>query len=760
MASTEEPRPLPRGWLALASLAHAAVFAWAAVTLPFRSWTTFTILTGLLAILHLATATVAATPRSWPRRRFWLIRVWRAQSVAAIAWLLYVGWGVLSSAWYLRSLYMGLGQGVAAALLAVFGLLVLVTLPLALWGFGATGDLRVGRFGLGILLAVAATAGWRLTAIDELAADRVVVDEEGRAMARKAVDDAIDVGSLPRSTLRAGSLFISSPATCKSPPEQALFTLIATYLVAPTGAKRSLPEIRCVQAPSAEGLATQVAAILRDRAVRGPIKLDLVQSLGQLPPDEQPITTLSLRPGLDGVCGGTTCLTAWQLVALSSFVEHAPLPGIPEARIGFSVETARKRLKRPTGPLTRFTALSWLVTPALGSVAFGRTQWPEAEVDAQTVKAAALAAQQYILLAQHRDGRFNYIVNPFTGALQMGNFSVARQAGTTLALCELGVRNAATKRVVQRSLDMLAGLEHRVAGSEDHGTTMALLTTNLEAPASVERVGPSALALAAILRCRPYVDDTYDALAARLARAMLALQRPDGSFHHHLDLARGVPVERMRGLYVDGQLVLALVLLEGVALEGTPILAADQLREPIERAMDFFSTDYWDIFLSDFLYIEENWHCIAAAAALGHHRHDAYERFCLDYVAMKSRTQLDEQSGVHPDFLGGYGLGNFVPPHNTGTAGLGEAMSAALKIKNARGEPATELRVRLTAAMRFLLRVQWRAERCFACTRRRRVVGGFSEHMASPAIRIDYVQHAWAALANGAMALGLIEDDA
>ena len=41
--------------------------------------------------------------------------------------------------------------------------------------------------------------------------------------------------------------------------------------------------------------------------------------------------------------------------------------------------------------------------------------------------------------------------------------------------------------------------------------------------------------------------------------------------------------------------------------------------------------------MRDFFFFEENWHCLAARAALAHHRRDDYERFCLDYVTMKTR---------------------------------------------------------------------------------------------------------------------------
>jgi hypothetical protein len=37
------------------------------------------------------------------------------------------------------------------------------------------------------------------------------------------------------------------------------------------------------------------------------------------------------------------------------------------------------------------------------------------------------------------------------------------------------------------------------------------------------------------------------------------------------------------------------------------------------------------------------------------------------------------------------------------------------------------------------------------------VAGGFSENMGSPHIRIDYVQHAMAAMGHGGRVLGLLE---
>ena len=68
---------------------------------------------------------------------------------------------------------------------------------------------------------------------------------------------------------------------------------------------------------------------------------------------------------------------------------------------------------------------------------------------------------------------------------------------------------------------------------------------------------------------------------------------------------------------------------------------------------------------------------------------------------------------------------------------------------------ADEIRALLRDVMSFLLRAQWTESSCYACKRPELVQGGFSEHLASTSIRIDYVQHAMAALSNGARVLEL-----
>jgi hypothetical protein len=171
--------------------------------------------------------------------------------------------------------------------------------------------------------------------------------------------------------------------------------------------------------------------------------------------------------------------------------------------------------------------------------------------------------------------------------------------------------------------------------------------------------------------------------------------------------------------------------------------------------MAWYGGAYWEHGASEFLWIEENWHCIAARAALGQHRSDAYEQFCIDYVAMKKRFVLGPDDGVDADMVGGFGWGNIGVPHNTGTAGYLEALAASMALKQARGDDLAADRESLVRSLGFMLQNQWTDATCFACAQDHVVPGTWSEHMASPVIRIDFIQHSWAGVSHGARMLGL-----
>ncbi|XYI00706.1 hypothetical protein ACMHYB_13475 [Sorangium sp. So ce1128] len=779
------PPPARRWAVGLLSALHAPVFAWAALVLPFRPWTLFAVVTAALALLHAATAALSLLPHPLAPRAF------RVASFVSLGYLALLSYGLLSSAVYVASLNRGLGSGIAAALLAVWAVVALLTLPLACWGVASTGGLpplrrrSSPRAALAAIAAVAVLAALALLFRHRTAkADVLPVPGGAPSGTGAALREALSgFDALPAAPAKAPSLMTTAPAACAAPPEPGRPTLVVTHLARAKEPERAAAATRCLQPAPGEDPAAALRGALAE-ALRGPLKIDVVSAVQPLGSPGPGLAGLSLRPGLDGLCLAGRCLMPWQLIALDAFNTNAPLAGVPDFRFGVDLAVLRRALGEPAPPgaggpdgagaddaalrsgLLRIETLSYAVDRAGALHLLSRIGEPGVPLTEATARQAAAAAQRYILGAQRKDGMFRYIVDPFTGRASFDGFSIARQAGTTLALCELGAGPEGApapvelRTTVQRSLGLLAKLERR-AGA---GDAVGALFYPADSRGMVANLNPTALSLVAFLSCRDVVSDTrdargaHDALIGRLARMVLATQRDDGGFAPQLDLARVAPVLGPTQLYEGGQSVLALSLLEELAArEPLPELPpAAEVRAAVDRAMDYYANRYWDHFANDFVYMEENWHCLAARAALGRHRRDDYERFCLDYVAFKSRLVLDEESDVAPDLVGGYGFGNVLPPHNTATAGFGEALAAAMAVKAARGEDLARDRALMERVLGFLVRQQWSPATCFACSRDVVIEGGFSESMASPRIRIDYVQHAWAALGHGGRELDLL----
>jgi hypothetical protein len=184
---SEDPNPgaragTPRWSLAGLSLVHGLVFASAASVLPWQRWTLFAATTAVLAALHLGTAALALVGAR--HRRL----AWRVTSLAALAYLALHTFTAVRAGVYIAALYGGLGRGVAGGLAALWCVLVLFTVPLALWGIAATGGLRARR-GLGIAgaLALAFAAGmWRAAAV--AAADPLPHPATTRSPSPRAAD--------------------------------------------------------------------------------------------------------------------------------------------------------------------------------------------------------------------------------------------------------------------------------------------------------------------------------------------------------------------------------------------------------------------------------------------------------------------------------------------------------------------------------------------------------------------------------------------
>lgn len=544
-----------------------------------------------------------------------------------------------------------------------------------------------------------------------------------------------------------------APVVCAAPPAAAFVTLLVVYSAAGDGAQRAPSAGACLQGPSIDQVLDDLRHLLLERGRRGPLWLDWVSGVQALSGRHSWIDALKLRPGLDGVCAGPRCALPGQLLAQGFFSTFRPVSFIPDFQFGVDPARLRSLLGAGSGvglgDLSRLETRSFVVqleesdarvTPLL------RMRRREVPVTRDELQRAAAAAQNHVLSALLPDGRFRYTLDPLSGTADTTSFNLARQAGTALALCELGADTPAVRLAIERSLSTFTGFERRVGD---------LVLLSSDPNAATGRIGESALPLAAIASCSARLGSALPAGAVGLARSLLALQRADGGFWPELDLESGTPVAGLEPLYAAGQAVLALVLLEGRQRDrADPALPAlEVFHSAVERAMSYVATGYWSHPLRDFFFLEENWHCLAARAALTVHPHAGYEDFCLRYVRFKGRLILEREQGADPDFDGGFGFGNLVPPHNTGAAGFGEALAAALALERAQGRVQPDQLRLLQKVLGFLLRQQWSPENCFACATSD-VVGGMSEHTHSLLTRIDFAQHAWAALGHGAAALG------
>ncbi len=741
---------LPRWTLAILCTFVAVLCAWAATMLPWRSWTVFAIVTAAVGLTHAATA-VLAWLGSRARRG-----AWRVQSWVALTYLGYLTWNLVLASSTIASLYGGLGRGVAVALGLVWCIAAFATVPLSAWGLASTGGLA-GRRRVVVGSTIAAVALALGTMQARARAHGAV--PRGVPAARSDLEATL-AAAIPRRRGEAPpqrvALVTMKAADCARPPAEAAATIVVTWLQSEGG--DSVVQHDCLQGDSLDAVAEAVGKRLSGNAAPGPIALDVITSTAPLEHVAPVVDGMLLRPGLDGVCEQSRCLMPWQLLALDAFTVSKPIPVVPELRFGFDPIQLRRAMGLPAAPevagLVRITTASFLVDGKGALHALSRLREAGPELDAVSLRAGKRAAERYILSAQGEDGRFEYRLDPFTGKVIYKGFSLARQAGTTLVVCELAEDRARARKVAIAALDMLVSTQRRFGD-------MAALYYPADKPVVEIGLGDTALSTIALLSCRDLVGDRFDADIDRMTRFLLAMQRKDGGFHPRFDLERGAPEPGPDPLYAVGQAVFALSLLEAAVAtpqDGEVAFAPHaQVRDAVEAAMTYIARDYWSGFAKDFFFMEENWHCLAARASLGHHRHADYEQFCLDYVQYKARLILSEDDGVAEDLVGGYGFGNVLVPHNTGSSGFGEAMAAALAIAEARGLSWPEHEAGLRRALRFLLHHQWNELNSFATSGPHPVAGGFSENMGSPHIRIDYVQHAMAAMGHGGRVLGLLD---
>ncbi|MFZ5784824.1 MAG: hypothetical protein ACOY3Y_00145, partial [Acidobacteriota bacterium] len=168
----------------------------------------------------------------------------------------------------------------------------------------------------------------------------------------------------------------------------------------------------------------------------------------------------------------------------------------------------------------------------------------------------------------------------------------------------------------------------------------------------------------------------------------------------------------------------------------------------LERALDFLTVENYDFFLGQFFIGEDHWTCIAAEAAF-----DAgvdkpeYARFCYAFAELNARAQYQVDDGPVADLHGAFGITPWFMPHNTPAGSRTEANVASYLLSVKRKEPQPQILRSVRMSLRYLIDQQIRPESAYLFPRPELAVGGMMQTPVRGNIRIDFVQHAAAAMA-------------
>ncbi len=739
--------PRRRALLATCVLIEGCVLLGFSWVLPWRADGLLLFIAGFLFSVHLAVAVGALGRQDWLPRAARLC-AWSCLAAFSAAVLQVLLWTA-----HLARLYQEVGWTVAGGLFVFLCAFALFLVPLPLFLLlqfsSAAGQARkltgskaktVGATGA---IGTLALIPWLFHPLPAQASD------SSPSISAEQIE-GLFASKLKRRKTKKGkpnksppSLWSSHPVDCPELSQGADEVWAVTYR------DKKDTKTRCFGG-SRKSKEESIAQLLDHSSQQG-IVIDQLRRRGTVDQASTLLSALSLRPGLDGVCSKKSCLLPWQLLGGQKYVAFRPLKTVPEARFGVDLEALADQLgAKESEALHVFSTESfflYLGSSDIPQVRRVQRLGPGAQrADEQNTRRAQDLAARYIIGAQNKDGSFRYTLNPFSGKKNNKKLVLPRHGGTTLVLCELSRKRRSLDKTIARATRLI---ESRYT----HSGELGYFTTKKNP--RVIKYGETMLPLIALLEChRAKKAQLFDQWPS-VVRFLLEQQREDGSFFPEFDLEAKRPRGDRELVFAAGQAIYALVLAEE-HLTGLKKRSRKQeqllirVRGAADRAMSYYSGQYWKSAPYAFFFLEENWHCIAARAALRIHRHDDYERFCLDYVSFKKRFV---QTSPTQGFAGGVTLSPLFPPHATATSGFGETVAAALAVAQARNEPRPDLESTLELSLGYLVQIQLRAESCFAC-KTKRAYGGFTESPVSGPIRIDFVQHALAALTHGREVLG------
>lgn len=230
----------------------------------------------------------------------------------------------------------------------------------------------------------------------------------------------------------------------------------------------------------------------------------------------------------------------------SSFIHSDILP--PRARVDTGPATSENRPVR-RGLLLTLTI--WLVGAATIRGTLLMPHQCPAISDASAL-AAAREAATWIERNQLPDGTYVYEYDR-AADFEPGGYNIVRHAGVTMSLYQLAAAG---------DLSVLPAADRGMGYMIDHLYRHDDWAAFANPDDGGIQLGASALMLAGLMQRRIATNEPrYDELSREVARALLALQLPDGAFLNRWDPIAGQPVPNQRSKYATGEAFWSLTLM-------------------------------------------------------------------------------------------------------------------------------------------------------------------------------------------------------
>jgi hypothetical protein len=483
------------------------------------------------------------------------------------------------------------------------------------------------------------------------------------------------------------------------------------------------------------------------------IKVDLVLAEGPIAASIPILFAVSVVPGLDGIgleaSGRTARLLPDDLFRKEILSGYRPFFFMGEFQTGLDVKATKELLADELG----MTAEAWRssdkryfrfrVQSFVESLDHGRARpivryrAPIGRLTRASAREAVLHAADYVLRLLRPDGKFEYIYYPLADTYSPPEeYALPRHAGTTWFL-SLAYKALREPRILDGAKRAISYLAANAVPPSCTRTPFACIGTEDEGD-----LGSAALGIVAIAEYESATGDTsYRSLLERLGGFLLFMQKPNGDFcHQYTPRTKKKNCEDIL-LYYSGEAALGLAKIHERTHQARYV-------RPLERAIDFLVGENYDFFLGQFFISEDHWTCIAAEAALGAVHKPEWARFCYAFAELNRRAQVSRADpGLVADLEGSFNITPFFMPHNTPVGSRTESNVATYLLSQRLGQPQPLVLETTLLGAKYLVDQQLKLEDAYLFPRPEAAEGGMMQTPVRASIRIDYVQHAYGALA-------------